>query len=178
MSATIHPWRSFSSAPRYRYREEAPSDEGYRRQSSSAYRFTAARGSGEHRKKRAERLSRPARISQPKETAEPYLGAIAAASNEIRGNQEIRSSAPASRGAWWPVPARPCRLITIGWVGALTVEVANTSGVNASLRVLLRDVAGSGKDKPSRASARGPRVLGRASKNPQRVPQLLAITVI
>ena len=75
--------------------------------------------------------------SQPKETAEPYLGAITAASNEIRGNQEIRSSAPASRGAWWPVPARPCRLITIGWVGALTVEVASTSGVNASLRVLL-----------------------------------------
>ena len=84
-------------------------------------------------------MSRPARVSQPKETAEPYLGAIAAASNEIRGNQEIRSSAPASRGAWWPVPARPCRLITIGWVGALTVEVASTSGVNASLRVLLRD---------------------------------------
>jgi hypothetical protein len=81
-------------------------------------------------------MSRPARVSQPKETAEPYLGAIAAASNEIRGNQEIRSSAPASRGAWWPVPARPCRLITIGWVGALTVEVASTSGVNASLRVL------------------------------------------
>jgi hypothetical protein len=41
--------------------------------------------SGERRKKRAERLSRPARVSQPKETAEPYLGAIAAASSEIRG---------------------------------------------------------------------------------------------
>ena len=35
-------------------------------------------------KKRAERLSRPARVSQPKETAEAYRGAPAAASSEIR----------------------------------------------------------------------------------------------
>ena len=68
---------------------------------------------------------------------------------------EIRSSAPASRGAWWPVPARPCRLITIGWVGALTVcDVASTSGVNTSFRESV--AARSGNDKPS-CNAGGPR---------------------
>src|ERR1700730_15458184 len=81
-------------------------------------------GSGERRKKRAERLSRPARVSQPKETAEPYLGAIAAASSEIRGIRKFghRHPHPVVLGG----QCRPAHVASSrsGGSGAHTVEVA------------------------------------------------------